>query len=111
MELVFLIPIAALAAATFIVKWSLEYSKWKHMQTKGDSSAENSLRMSELTEMIQEAVEEANAPLRQRLDALDERMDTLGESRVLSARQPSLLDDAFEADQEGVPVSRKQRVS
>ena len=75
MEIIFLIPIAALAAATFIVKWSLEYSKWKRQFDRGGSPADNSLGTSELKTLIREAMEEANAPLHERIAALEQRLD------------------------------------
>ena len=105
MEIIFLIPIAALAAATFIVKWSLEYNKWKWESRQGGASTDNSLRMSELKALIHEAVEEANAPLTERFEALEVRLDT-------PARHAPLLDaplDAYET--ETTPVAQKQRVS
>lgn len=100
MELVFLIPIAALAAATFIVKWSLEYSKWKRQYDRDGSAAGNSLGTSELKTLIREAMDEANAPLVKRIEALE-------------ARRPAPLLDAPLDDYEAepMPAARQQRVS
>jgi hypothetical protein len=95
-----LIPITLFVVIAFIVKWSLDHDKWKKEFAQGGSGADNSLRMSELQAMIQEAVDEANAPLLARLEDLESRLDA----------PPSLLDlplDEYEAE----AVPRRQRVS
>lgn len=104
MELVFLVPIAALAAATFIVKWSLEYHKWKWEARQRGASPDNSLPTSELKMLIREAMDEANAPLVERIEALEARSDTPAHAPLLDA---SL--DAYET--EPMPVTQRQRVS
>lgn len=76
MELVFWVPIAALVTAAFIVKWSLEYNKWKRAFNRSGSSTGNSLGTSELKALIGEAMHEANAPLHERVAALEQRLDT-----------------------------------
>ena len=100
----FLIPIAAFVAATLIVKWSLEYSKWKRQFEQGRAPADNSLGTSELKTLIREAMEEANAPLVERIEALEAHRDTPAHTPLLDGPL-----DAYEA--ETTPVARKQRVS
>ena len=51
----------------------LGYFKSKH---KLGPSGESSLRTSELKVLMREAVEEANAPLVARIEALEDRLDT-----------------------------------
>ncbi len=104
MMLVFLIPITAIVAGALIVKWSLDYSRWKKQYDRGDSPG-NSLGTSEFKALIREAVEEANEPLLDRLETLEARLDTV-------PRQAPLLDeplDVYEA--EAMPAARPQRVS
>ncbi len=105
MSFAILIPIVFFSIIALIVKWSLDHSKWKLQHQSGDASTDNSLRTSELKAFIREAVEEANAPLTERVEALEARLDT-------PARQPLLdasLDDVYEA--ETMPVAQKQRIS
>ena len=111
MMMVFLIPIAAIVAGALIVKWSLDYSRWKKQYDRGDAPG-NSLGTSELKALIREAVEEANEPLLDRFETLEARLDTVVEPRLTAARQAPLLDeplDVYEA--EAMPAARPQRVS
>ena len=109
MDLVFLVPVAFFATIAFIVKWSLDYSRWKRQYDQGDTPTDNSLGTGELLALIREAVEEANEPLLDRVEALEERLDTLAQPRLPTAHA-SLLNDLPEAD-EAIPVARQHRVS
>ena len=109
MDLVFLVPVAFFATIAFIVKWSLEYSRWKRQYDQGDAPVGNSLGIGELRALIREAVEEANEPLLDRVEALEERLDTLAQPR-LTTTHASLLNDLPEAA-EAVPVTQRHRVS
>ncbi len=105
MNFAFLIPIVLFSIIALIVKWGLDHSKWKIEHRSRGASTDNSLGTSELRALIHEAVEEANAPLTERVEALEARLDT-------PARHAPLLDaplDAYEA--ETTPVAQKQRVS
>ena len=105
MNFAILIPIVLFSIIALIVKWSLDHSKWKLQHQSGDASTDNSLRTSELKAFIREAVEEANAPLTERVEALEARLDT-------PARHAPLLDAPLEAyETETTPVAQKQRVS
>ena len=111
MDLVFLIPVAFFAAITFIVKWSLDYSRWKRQYERDDPATDNSLGTGELLALIREAVEDANEPLLDRIEALEERLDTLAQPR-LTTGHASLLDDLPEMDQaEALPRAQSQPVS
>lgn len=70
--------------AAFIVKMGIDYSKWKRQHASGEGAT--SMRTSELQELVREAVEEANAPLRERLDALQQQLE---EQRTPSLMSPS----------------------
>ena len=103
----FLIPIVFFTIIALIVKWSLDYSKWKLQHDSGGPPADSSLRTSELKALIREAVEEANEPLAQRLDALEARLDApTRHAPLLDAS----LDDVYE-EAETMSVTQKQRVS
>ncbi len=105
MNFAILIPIVLFSIIALIVKWSLDHSKWKIQHRSGGASTDNSLRTSELRALIREAVEEANAPLTERVEALEARLDT-------PARHTPLLDAPLEAyEAETTPVAQKQRVS
>lgn len=105
MNFAILIPIVLFSIIALIVKWSLDHSKWKIQHQSGVASTDNSLRTSELKAFIREAVEEANAPLTERVEALEVRLDT-------PARHAPLLDAPFDAyETETTPVAQKKRVS
>jgi hypothetical protein len=78
MEPVIVIAIV-FSAVVAIVKMSLDYNRWKieHRAGKPLPGANNeSLTTSELRLLIQDAMEEANAPIKQRLDQLEEHLDS-----------------------------------
>lgn len=108
MDLVFLVPVAFFATMAFIVKCILDYSRWKK-EHDGGSSAGSSLGTGELRALIREAVEEANEPLFDRIEAFEERLDTLAQPR-LTTGHAALLNDLPEAD-EALSMARPQRVS
>lgn len=109
---VFAIPIAFFGTVLLIVRWSLEYSKWKKGYREQSMPADNSLGMSELKMIIHEAVEEANEPLLDRIEAIEARLDTLAEPRLTAARHAPLLDEALDAyEVEATTAARPQRVS
>ncbi len=88
-----LIPVAFFALVALIVKWSLDYKRSKLEHGSGLRSAEDqSLHASELKALIREAVEEAQAPLAARLEAVEARLD------VSEPGRPTLLlDGALDA--------------
>ena len=101
----FLIPIVFFSIIALIVKWGLDHSKWKIEHQSRAASTDNSLGTSELRALIHEAVEEANAPLTERVEALEARLDT-------PVRHAPLLDAPLDVyDAETTPVVQKQRVS
>ena len=105
MELVFLVPVAFLAALTFIVKWTLEHSRWKRQYQAESSSSDNTLGKSELKALIRQAVEEATAPLADRIATLEQ-----GTERE-ALPHPDLLDVAEGYVAEAAPnAPRRQPV-
>ncbi len=104
MNFAFLIPIVLFSIIALIVKWGLDHSKWKIEHQSRGASTDNSLGTSELRALIHEAVEEANAPLTERVEALEARLDTPAHAPLLDAPL-----DAYET--ETTPVAQKKRVS
>ena len=104
MNFALLIPIVFFSIIALIVKWGLDHSKWKIEHRSRGASTDNSLGTSELRALIHEAVEEANAPLTERVEALEARLDTPAHAPLLDAPL-----DVYEA--ETTPVAQKQRVS
>ncbi|MEZ4700158.1 MAG: hypothetical protein R2834_07490 [Rhodothermales bacterium] len=77
MEPVLIIAII-FGACSAIVKMSLDHAKWKYANKHrlgGGSDAGDSLTSSELRLLIQDAVEQANAPLQARIDELEDTLD------------------------------------
>ena len=104
---IFLIPIVFFGTVLLIVRWSLEHHKWRVRHRQGAESAGSSLGTSELKTLIREAVEEANEPLLDRVEALEARLDVL-----LEPRHTPLLDEALDAyDAEETAPARRQRIT
>lgn len=70
-----------------IVKMGLEHDRQKLEARQG--AGEGSLKTSELKALLREAVAEANAPLVERLERLEDR---LGAPELPEAEQPRLLE-------------------
>ena len=103
----FVIPLVFFATVLLIVRWSLEHHKRRVRHRQDAESAGSSLGSSELKDLIREAVEEANEPLFDRVEALEARLD-----RLLEPRHTPLLDEALDAyDTEPTPAARRQRIT
>lgn len=72
-----LIVLIVMSFAAIMAKWGMDHDlKMKRIKRGQDpDNPDNSLRLSELQEMIRVAVKEANTGLEARLDALEERLD------------------------------------
>ena len=95
-----LIPLFAFAFIALIVKMSLDYNKWKQTHKNGGGRAlaggeDKSLGVSELRNLIEEAVHSANEPLMERIARLEHQLenddillDAKNELKQLSASVP-----------------------
>ena len=111
MDFVFLVPVAFFLTIAFLVKTGLDYSRWKKEHDRGEVSAGSSLGTGELRALIREAVEEANEPLLERVEALETHLEALAQPR-LTTGQPALLDDLPEAyEDEALSGAQRHRVS
>ncbi|MFK7844984.1 MAG: hypothetical protein AB8G77_06780 [Rhodothermales bacterium] len=83
MEEIF-VPLIVFGFVALIVKMSLDYNKWKQVHKGGgtldEGSADKSMGVSELQNLIEEAVHNANSPLLERISSLE---DQLADKRVL----------------------------
>ncbi len=99
-----LIVFTFLFSMTFLV---VNYLKYRVQHQKGDTTEDNSLRMSELKEVMREAVYEANAPLLARLEMLEDQVRHRRKApRLPSASSAPLLEELEEEDEQ-VPVTRR----
>ena len=106
------VPLAFFGTLLLIIRWSLEYSKWKKRPYQEVASDGKSLGTGELKALIREAVEDANEPLLDRVEALEARLDTLVEAQLTAARSTPLLDEALDTFETDITAaSRPQRVS
>ncbi|HMB90256.1 MAG TPA: hypothetical protein VKP65_05370 [Rhodothermales bacterium] len=107
----FIVLALAIVAGTFfaVVKAVLGYLSSKHQVPSGKLGAGSSLTTSELESMIRRAVDEANAPMRRRLEVLEAIVTDPEERAQLSPRQAGLLDELEELDAAD-PVVAKRRV-
>ncbi len=103
-----LIPLMIFTFVFLIVKMGIDHSKEKAILRYGRPE-ENSLKMSELSDLLRETVEEANRPLINRLQALENRLDQLDRKTLSQSR---LLDDLPEVDESSDEFSaERKRVS
>ncbi len=74
MEEVFIL-ITIFSFVALVIKMGFDYGKWKKMHDRGDTlsegRADRSLGVSELKFLIQDAVQEANQPLLERIEHLE----------------------------------------
>lgn len=75
-----LIVMIVMSFAALMAKMGMDHN----LRMRQGNNPENSLPMSELRKMIQEAVQEANAPLQARMEAIEDRLERQ-EKRRLSA--------------------------
>ena len=76
----------------------LNYRKWKHMhRQQGRQDGDNSMGLSELKHMMREAVEEANEPLLERIEALEEELRRADAPRLMPAQRDEILEELNEA--------------
>lgn len=80
-----LVPLIVFGFVALIVKMSLDYSKWKQVHREGrgmidEGSSDKSMGVSELQNLIEEAVHNANSPLVERISNLEHQ---LADNRVL----------------------------
>ena len=96
-----LVPLIVFGFIALVTKMGIDYSKWKQIHRSSEINAltmdtDNSLAVSELKHMIQEAVEEANKPLAKRIARIEDRID---DDRLLAAsREPMQLKEASSDD-------------
>lgn len=92
-----LVPLIVFSFVALIVKMSLDYNKWKKMHESSDSilaeGSDKSLAVSELREMIQDAVETANAPLLKRVSHLEDQLE-VGRPLIEEGEVPKQLPSA-----------------
>ncbi len=73
------IPLIVFGFIALIVKMSLDFAKWKRMNNASqgfvEGSSDKSLGVSELKNLISEAVMEANVPLVDRITELEEQLE------------------------------------
>jgi len=84
------------------------YFKWKLKHKMQDREA-GSLRTSELKEMMREAVVEANAPLLDRIDMLEARMEDLAVPRLGPAEEEPLVDVSLTSEVQPPAQGRTSR--
>lgn len=89
-----LVILIVFSFVTIMVKMNLDYKRSKLLHQEGGE--DNSLRMSELKALIQEAVEEVAAPLHERLEALETRVDEQEAHQIKATTEALLLEGPAE---------------
>lgn len=89
------IPIIVFSFILSLIWMILSYSKWRFQQKQETqrAAAGNSLGMSELKALMREAVEEASAPLAERIEALEAEVRQASKPRLMPAQKDPLLED------------------
>ncbi len=97
-----LVPLIVFGFIALIVKMSLDFTKWKKLHESGDGllssdSKDNSLGVSELRNLIEESVQQANQPLLERISNLEHQLEN---DRVLIEKPESVkqLNEASSKD-------------
>lgn len=75
-----------------ITKMSIDYNR-ERTRLKYGSKSDNSMRVSELQQMIKETVEEANTTLQNRIFELEAKMDRIERRALPQGKSPLLLED------------------
>ena len=110
MQFAFVISLAFFATILLIVRWSFEHHKWRVRHRQDAESAGSSLGTSELKTLIRDAVEEANEPLLDRVEALEARLDLLVEPRHTPLLDEA-LDETLDAYETEAVAPRRQRIT
>lgn len=106
-----LVPLIIFSFIFLMVNTFVGYFKWKkeHESRTHGTGEESGLRTSELKALLREAVEEANAPLIERIEALEAELAEQHRPRLLPA-QP-LLADFEEPEPARLPLAQRRRLS
>ena len=110
-EEIFVIIIVAIAAGTFsgVVSQVIGYLKSRQPQ-QSLSSSDASMTTSELEGMIQKWIREANRPIADRLDLIEQRLD-IPEASLKSGKKSLLEDmDGYDPFEEEKSESKRGRV-
>ena len=94
----------------FAMTWLiLNYRKWKYLQrNKERSESDNSMGLSELKDVMREAVEEANEPLLERIEALEAELRRADAPRLMPAQRDEMLEELNQASvQQAEPAERR----
>jgi hypothetical protein len=104
-----LIPIIVFSFVLSLIWMILSYSKWRFQQKQEmQRAAGASLGTSELKALMREAVEEASAPLAERLEALEAEVRQASKPRLMPAQKDPLLDDVRATREEASePAARR----
>ena len=103
------IPLIVFSFILSLIWMILSHSKWKYKQQQEIARAsDNSLRTSELKELMREAVEEATEPLTMQIQALEAQLRELKVPRLMPARNDALREDIDPVDEEIQEPSRRR---
>ena len=109
MEEEIFIPLIMFSFILSLVWMIINYSKWKiqHKQEMGQAS-DNSLGMSELKDLMREAVEEGTEPLFERIEALEKELRRAQTPRLMPAQRDEILEEVNQAPvKEAEPAQRR----
>ena len=103
------IPLIVFSFILSLIWMILSHSKWKYKQQQEIARAsDNSLRTSELKELMREAVEEATEPLTLQIQALEAQLRELKVPRLMPARNDALREDIDPVDEEIQEPARRR---
>ena len=94
----------------FAFTWMiLNYRKWKHMHKQQvQQGSDNSMGLSELKEIMREAVEEANEPLLERIEALEAELRRTDAPRLMPAQRDEILEGLNQATAEQAEPAKRR---
>jgi len=106
------IPIIVFSFILSLVWMILNYRKWKlqHRQ-ENQQDTDGSLSLSELKEMMREAVAESNDPLLERIELMEALLRQATAPRLGPAKQDPLLEELQQEQQEAPAPSKRRGVT
>lgn len=104
-----LIPLISTTFFLLMTWMILNYRKWKYMyRQEMQQDSDKSMGLSELREVVREAVEEANEPLLERIEALEAELRQTDAPRLMPAQRDEILEELNQAAVEQAEPAKRR---
>ena len=107
-----IIPIIVFSFILSLVWMILNHFRWRQKQKlEATKASGNSLRTSELKDIMREAVVEATMPLADRIDALEAQLRRSDTPRLMPAQRDELLEELRQSPEEIAEPAKRRGVT